>query len=91
LPQFDGLRVVWLEAFVQAAESTKRTAAAEDMGITQGAVTKHIQKLEDWLHMCLIVDGSSPVELLPDGEAFLPVAKEVLRLLGDARRSLPEP
>ena len=91
MQQFDGLRVVWLEAFVRAAESRKRTAAAEDMGITQGALTKHIQKLEGWLHMCLIVDGSSPVELLPDGKAFLPVAQEVLRLLSDARRTLPQP
>lgn len=91
--KFDGLQLVWLESFVQVAESGKRTAAAHEMGIHQGTVTKHIKKLEEWLGGSgqqrvgrLLFDDGMPARLLPDGEKFLPVAKQILELLDDARR-----
>ena len=93
MAKFEGLQLVWLESFVHVAESGKRTAAAHEMGISQGTVTKHIQKLELWLGGSgpqpvkrLLVDDGVPAKLYPDGEKFLPVAKQILELLDKARR-----
>lgn len=85
MSKFNGLRVEWLEAFVRVAESEKRTAAAAEMGISQPTITKHIQRLEQCLGgRMLLADNSVPARLLPDGEAFLPVAKQILSLLEGA-------
>ena len=76
---------MWLEAFVQVAESGKRTAAAAEMKLAQGTITKHINSLERWLGK-LLLDSSVPANLLPDGEKFLPVAEQILELLDEARK-----
>jgi DNA-binding transcriptional LysR family regulator len=88
--EFGDLRLVWLQAFVQVADSKKRTAAADEMGIHQGTVTKHVQKLEQWLGGRMLLDDNVPVGLYPDGQKFLPVARQVLALLKEAQK-LPEP
>lgn len=92
MAKFEGLQLVWLESFVKVAESGKRTAAAHEMDIYQGTVTKHIQKLELWLggngpHPVrrLLLDDGVPAKLYPAGEKFLPVAKQILQLLEEAR------
>lgn len=91
--KFGGLRVVWLETFVNVAEGAKRTNTAEDLGLNQGTVTKHIQQLEQWLGGKMLFHANVSTKLLPDGETFLPIAKEVLRLLDEARapRTPPAP
>jgi DNA-binding transcriptional LysR family regulator len=89
MAKFEGLQLVWLESFVQVAESGKRTAAAKEMKIHQGTVTKHIQKLEQWLGGRMLLDSSFPPRIYPDGEKFLPVAMQILKLLDEARRPLP--
>ena len=93
-PEFD-LRLIWLEAFVRVADTGKRTAAAAEMGINQGTVTKHIQNLERWMgggdhSRVLMMDNVWPVSLTAEGEAFLLVARQVLELLREAKK-LPEP
>ncbi len=85
MARFKGLQLVWLEAFVEVAESRKRTAAAEKMGIHQGTITKHIQHLEQWLGGKMLLDQGVPANLLEDGKAFLDVAKDVLEMLDRAR------
>jgi DNA-binding transcriptional LysR family regulator len=86
MPKFEGLSLVWVEAFVEVAKSTKRTAAAAQLGITQGTITKHLHDLERWLGKLLVVDGSVPARLTTHGEEFLPVALQILALLEEARR-----
>ena len=95
MTDFKDLRLVWLEAFVRVADSGKRTAAAAEMGIHQGTVTKHIQKLEEWLggsdsppSRRLLIDDNG--KLYPGRQEFLLAAQEVLQLLKEARK-LPEP
>lgn len=88
MAKFEGLSLVWLEAFVQVAESGKRTAAAEEMKVHQGTVTKYVQKLERWLGGKMLLDDGVPARLMPDGEKFLPIAKQILQQLDDARRPL---
>ena len=87
MARFEGLSLVWVEAFVEVAGSTKRKVAADKMGITQGTVTKHVQKLERWLGRVLVFDGVRP-RLTPDGQRFLPVARQILELFDDARAPL---
>lgn len=86
MAKFKELKLVWLETFVQVAESRKRMAAAAEMGLHQGTVTKHVQKLERWLGGKMLLDESVPANLYPDGEKFLPVAKQILEMLDEARK-----
>lgn len=81
----DALNTLWLETFVAVADAGKRTAVANDTGRHQASVTRDIQRLETWLGGTLLFNGNVPAELSPAGEAFLPVAQEVLTLLQEAR------
>lgn len=87
------LNTQWLETFIAVIGAGKQTAVAIDMGRDQGTVSRHIKKLEAWLGGTLLFNGNVPAELSPAGEAFLPVAKEVLSLLAEAQRTakLPSP
>lgn len=87
--QFGSLRVAWLQAFVLTVDNDKRTVAAIELKIGQGTITKHINRLESWYgggpRRLLVLPGVWPPRLTEDGEAFLPVAREVLSLLQTAR------
>lgn len=85
------LRMVWLESYLAVARLKNRSEAAKELGLTQGAVTKHIQSLEDWSRMSLVWSGSSPVALTEQGEAFVEVAEQVLDILSKARPILIGP
>ena len=89
MTKFGGLRVAWLEAFVEVAESRKRTAAAAALGVDQATVSRQVQSLEAWLGGRLLLDSGVPANLLPDGAKFLPVAQEVPRLLREAQKPHP--
>lgn len=92
MAEFKGLQLVWLESFVQVAESRKRMAAAAEMELYEGTITKHVQKLERWLGGKMLLDSSVPANLYPDGEEFLPVAKQILEMLDKARKpAAPSP
>jgi DNA-binding transcriptional LysR family regulator len=84
------LRLSWLETFVVASRSANRSAAAEKLGITQGAVTKHIQNLERWSQRVLVYHDSVPMKLTEHGEALVSVADNVVKVMAEARK-LPEP
>lgn len=87
--KFGDLRVAWLEAFVAVAESGKQTAAAAELGISQTAVSRQLENLRVWLGNPILFDTDVPANLYPAGERFLPVAKEIIRLLSEARSFTP--
>ena len=91
---FGTLQIAWLEAFVLSADYKKRIAAAEEMHVTQSAVSKYITNLETWLgggsRRFLMFDNRRP-QLTEDGEAFLPVARRILADLRDARKFVEFP
>ena len=84
--KFGDLRLSWLETFVVVSRSENRSVAAEKLGITQGAVTKHIQNLERWSQKVLVYHDSVPPKLTEQGEALVSVADDILDVMAKARK-----
>lgn len=70
-----------LESFVQVAENLNFARAAEVLNITQSAVSRQINSLEDELGTKLFHRSTRTVALTPAGISFLDDAKEVLKRL----------
>ncbi|SDQ79735.1 regulatory helix-turn-helix protein, lysR family [Brevundimonas sp. 374] len=91
--QFGSLRVAWLEAFVLSVQYGKQTAAASEMGVTQGTISKHIENLELWYgggqHRVLLLPNMWPPTLTDDGKAFFPVAERAVAGLSELKASRP--
>jgi DNA-binding transcriptional LysR family regulator len=67
-----------LRAFVAVATSRSYTRAAEQLFITQPALTRTIRQLESLLGAVLIDRNTHPVSLTPAGEEFLPYVSRIL-------------
>ena len=68
-------------AFESAARNSSFTSAAEELRVSQGAVSRHVGCLEQWLQVKLFTRVHRGVELTPQGKAFYNVAKSALDLL----------
>ena len=69
-----------VRTFVTVAEAGQFQKAAADLSITQQAVSKRIAALERNLGVRLFVRAPRGAELTIDGQAFLPHARELLRV-----------
>ncbi|OMP68397.1 LysR family transcriptional regulator [Domibacillus epiphyticus] len=69
--------IKWLQTFIKAAELENFRMASEELYVTQPAVTKHIQRLEDYLNIQLFERIGKSIKLTPAGHKFLPLAKEI--------------
>lgn len=67
-----------LHGFVQLYRRRSYTLAAEDIGITQSALSLLIQALERTIGTDLIVRKSRPLKLTETGIRFLPLAERIL-------------
>lgn len=67
-----------LRSFVRAAELGQLRRAAEELGVTQQAVSKRIAALERELDVRLFTRTARGVELTLDGQALLPHARSVV-------------
>ncbi|WP_052847949.1 LysR family transcriptional regulator [Streptomyces avicenniae] len=67
-----------LRTFVRAAERGQLRRAADELGVTQQAVSRRIAALERELEARLFTRTPRGVELTPDGQAFLPHARSVV-------------
>lgn len=54
--------------------------AAKKLGISQGAVSQHIKKLETFLQATLIVRSHTGCKPTPEGKVFLPYAENLIRM-----------
>jgi DNA-binding transcriptional LysR family regulator len=77
-----------LETFVRIASTKNFTKAANDLSLTQPAVTRQIAALEKELHTRLLDRMGRHVELTSSGIALHSYAVQMLRLADDARRSV---
>lgn len=68
----------WLKTFVVAAKHENYRLTAEELFISQPAVTKHIQNLERYLGVELFIRDSKRVTLNANGAHFLPIANDIL-------------
>lgn len=79
------MEIGWLEDFLAVAEEKGFARAAENLGVNQPALSRHIRALEDWLKAPLFDRSTHRLTLTPAGEAFQPVAEEIVRRLRAGR------
>lgn len=72
-----------LETFARAARLGSFSAAAEEAGITHGAVSRQVSRLERWMGVKLFERAARGVSLTPEGMRFFARADEALALLGN--------
>ena len=73
------LPLVELRAFVMLAEHLHFGRAADRLNLTQPALTKQIQRLEEAVGGDLVMRGYREVQLTPAGEVLLPRATRLLQ------------
>jgi LysR family transcriptional regulator, glycine cleavage system transcriptional activator len=78
----------WVRAFEAAARSGSFTGAAEEMGLTQAAISQRIHNLEARLGVALFNRRPRGVSLTVAGEAWLPHVSNALAALAGATDEL---
>lgn len=77
-----------LTAFVKVAEHLSVSAAAADLGISKGVVSKRVAQLEEAVQAALFSRSTRRVALTPAGEVYLEFARQALRAVADAGERL---
>lgn len=77
-----------LRTFVAVAATGHFQAAADELGVSQQAVSKRIAALERHIKVTLLVRTSRGSQLSVDGQVFLPHAKKVLAVVEQAERAV---
>lgn len=77
-----------LRAFEAVARLLSFRAAAEELSLTQSAVSRQIQALEEEIGCTLFLRGTRKVELSSDGSVLLPTAVAVLSRLDQTVRQI---
>ena len=78
----------WLRSFVAIAQAGSVTRAAQQVHRTQSAVSTHLQQLEAAVGARLVERTTRALALTPQGERFLPHARQLLELQAQARASV---
>ncbi len=77
-----------LAAFEATARTGSVTAAAEELDLTQSAVSRQIRALEDQLRVALFDRDGRRMRLTPAGGRYLAEIRRALRIIGEASQSL---
>jgi LysR family transcriptional regulator, glycine cleavage system transcriptional activator len=83
LPPLNAVR-----AFEASARNAGFTRAAEELRVSQGAVSRHIGCLEQWLQVKLFTRVHRGIELTPQGRVFFNVVRGALDLLESGTEQL---
>src|SRR6476659_5615568 len=86
----DQLQLAQLEAFLAVARAGTFSRAAEELLVSQPAVTARIQGLERAVAASLFVRGRGGSRLTDAGRALLPYAERVLAAADGGRRAVAE-
>lgn len=86
LPPLNALR-----AFEAAARHESFTRAAEELHVTQGAVSRHVKNLEERLGRSLFLRGPQGLSLTEAGTAYLPAVRDAFDRLAAATELLRRP
>jgi DNA-binding transcriptional LysR family regulator len=79
-------RLMALEMFVRIVENGSFTAAADQLGLSRAAVSKHMAALEDRLDVRLLNRTTRRCSLTEAGQAFYERCRQILGDLEDAER-----
>ena len=77
-----------LTAFIAVAEHRSFSLAAEQLFLTQPAISKRIKSLEEQLNSPLFDRHNRSLSLTDTGLSLLPKAKEIVQLVSDTRLSM---
>jgi LysR family transcriptional regulator, glycine cleavage system transcriptional activator len=77
-----------LEVFASAARCGTFSRAATELFVTQSAISRQVQQLEEHLGVVLFIRHKRGLRLTPDGEALLPVVEDALARLANICESL---
>lgn len=80
-----------LRAFVAVAETGSFTRAAERLHLTQPTISTQVRRLEESIGRALFERNAQFARLTTDGEAMLGYARELLEVIGRARRQFAQP
>lgn len=78
----------WLRIFDAAARHMSFTGAAEELGVTQAAVSQQVKQLEDWLGIQLFKRLPRSLTFTDAGIAYLPQVRDALDRLGTATEQI---
>ena len=74
-----------LEDFLSLCRHRSFSHAAQERNVTQ-PFSRRIRALEEWLGVVLFDRTALPVRLTAQGEQFLPVARDIVDRMAEARR-----
>ncbi|MFE0754066.1 transcriptional regulator GcvA [Inquilinus sp. NPDC058860] len=86
LPPLNGVR-----AFEAAARHESFTRAAEELAVTQAAVSQQVRRLEDWLGAKLFDRTEGGLELTDTGRSYLPVLRDAFDAIAEATARIRPP
>lgn len=79
------MELKWLEDFVTVAEKGHFARAASDRLITQSALSRRIQSLENWVGAELLDRSEHPIQLTPAGREFIRFATDIITQAHEGR------
>jgi LysR family glycine cleavage system transcriptional activator len=85
LPPLNAVR-----AFEAAARCGSFTRAAQELFVTQGAVSRHVATLEDWLKVRLFERGRHGIQLTPQGQAYYASVRAGLEQIEQGTRQMQQ-
>ena len=77
----------WLRAFEAAARHLSFTQAADELNVTQSAVSQHVRSLEAFLGRELFVRRTRALQLTEAGANYLPTIREAFEILASGTRA----
>jgi len=87
----NSIQLNWLRTFSVAGEHLSFTLAAEDLAMSQSAVSQQIQLLEHHLNQKLFYRANRSIRLTDAGRAFLPLVESTLKQLNQGAAKIFSP
>jgi LysR family transcriptional regulator, hypochlorite-specific transcription factor HypT len=84
------MHIKWIEDFIALADTLSFSRASEIRNITQPALSRRIQALEEWLDAALVDRSTHPFTLTRAGQLFYEKAPDILQSLAQLKHMLHE-
>lgn len=78
----------FLTTFIEVTKTRHFGKAAENLYLTQSAVSARIKLLEEYFHTTLFIRQRNSIQLTQSGEKLLPYARQLCNTLSDAKQEL---